>query len=659
MKIKFRISDFLVHALKRHNQRIFQKFRRSFKTYTCLILVTGMLLYFYNFQLQETDSLRAPEGALRVNKPINYLINTSTCQIPNDDPFNDDVMPFLKVEERSECSKYGLLSYIDKKNGVATLNVNKSLLSTYSNMPITCCYSNITRTNYEFSPDNEIKLSSCVPFESVVLYYPYVQVNCYNVLKNVYTNVHATALYRPRKRENSENSKFSVLLLGIDSMSKSNLIRTMPKTFRYLEDNFYNLRGYTKIGENTLPNLMAILSGHNMDQLNSFCNDSVKFNNCKFIWDKFKALGYVTAYLEDEVEISTFNYNRAGFSEEPTDLYYRAYMIASEKLKLVLRYGLYYCTGPEVAGERVLNAAKDFAITFKDSPSFGLFWANSFSHNDINLPSTMDESMLNMLTDPELLRAMDNTILILFSDHGFRFGDIRYTHSGWLEERLPFIYFHLPEKFKRIHRDKFDNFMTNTRRLTVPYDVFNTLQDILRMGNPSYVVQPSEGCISCQSLFAEVPENRTCNDAQLSKHWCTCKGHVYIDPNSPQVRSLGDRVVNKINDRIANSSEGYLCSTYSFRRFIASGISKPYVNSKNQSVNYYLLMIETNPRAMFEATIEVSVESNDIVEVFGLGRIDWYKPVTWCIRKSHIKGLCYCPWSSVFGYVKNVLFNIT
>lgn len=88
---------------------------------------------------------------------MNYLINTSNCRIPEDDPFNDEIIVFLENEVTLTCSKYDLLTYIDKTNGAVTLNINKSLLGVYSSLPVQCCYSYIKRISYEIDDDNEIE----------------------------------------------------------------------------------------------------------------------------------------------------------------------------------------------------------------------------------------------------------------------------------------------------------------------------------------------------------------------------------------------------------------------------------------------------------------------------------------------------------------------
>lgn len=162
--------------------------------------------------------------------------------------------------------------------------------------------------------------------------------------KTVYENVHAILdpeKVRDRVEQNVNQSvgasprKLSVLILGIDSVSRLNFYRTMPKTEKYLrETGWIGLKGYNKIGDNTFPNLMAILTGQSSQQAYSRCKPTVayKLDHCPFLWHNFRNAGYVTAYGEDETMLNTFNYLKVGFVEPPTDYYLRPYMLASERL---------------------------------------------------------------------------------------------------------------------------------------------------------------------------------------------------------------------------------------------------------------------------------------------------------------------------------------
>ena len=137
---------------------------------------------------------------------------------------------------------------------------------------------------------------------------------------------------------NNTINPFSVLFVGIDSISRLNLLRSLPLTHQFLVDNeWLPLKGYNKIGDNTFPNVMAILTGFNESYAYSKCDPKKlnKLDHCPMIWFDFKKLNYITGYAEDEAWINTFNYKKKGFTEPPTDYYFRPYIQGSEKLKMV------------------------------------------------------------------------------------------------------------------------------------------------------------------------------------------------------------------------------------------------------------------------------------------------------------------------------------
>ncbi|CAL4065681.1 unnamed protein product [Meganyctiphanes norvegica] len=137
--------------------------------------------------------------------------------------------------------------------------------------------------------------------------------------------------------KNSDNQKpLSVMLMGLDSTSRNNLQRYLPKTFAYLkESKAIDPLGYNKVGDNTFPNLLSLLPGlQEKTILQKFTNGVRKgpFDKCTFLWNNFSTLGYVTAYGEDSVEDGTFNYMKTGYVSPPTDLYLPPFIQASEDL---------------------------------------------------------------------------------------------------------------------------------------------------------------------------------------------------------------------------------------------------------------------------------------------------------------------------------------
>lgn len=500
------------------------------------------------------------------------------------------------------------------------------------------------------------RFTRCKSFkESVVIIHSLVKVVCRNTfLMKVYENVHATTLMDDVQYVDDlkHNSAFKILLVGIDSISKQNLNRTMPKSYEYLEKNFINLKGYNKIAENTYPNLMAILTGQNMTQLDETCpfltsnkNKRKDFvSTCGLIWKDYKCSGYITGFGEDYCSLSTFNFDKKGFPDPPTDYYYRPYFLAAEQLKSAgNKCNTGFCSGPESSGERVLNIAKDFSITFKDQLSFGLFWMNTFSHDSFNCPSVMDEKVLQFLSDPSFVDSLNDTIFVFFSDHGFRFGAHRRTNSGWLEERLPFIYMRIPNKFQTNFPREYKNFLTNSLRLTTPYDFHNTLQHVLKLYNTSHTSLSSPGCPKCHSLFEEVDEKRTCQDAGITQRWCTCTSYSHLPTTDSYVQSVANFVVQTINGLMRTFPDGGKCVPYFLDSVLSVGTSEVRINAENEKVNYVLVTVKTNTKAMFESTVEVPVEGPERLKIVGsISRVDRYADTSFCVRSSELKKYCYC-----------------
>lgn len=480
-----------------------------------------------------------------------------------------------------------------------------------------------------------------------------IQVNCYKSKHKksmVYSNVHAVITFNEKIRAKINKSSpniLSVLFVGIDSISRLNMIRTLPKSYQFVkENNWIELTGYNKVADNTFPNLMAIFTGLNETQAYKICKPKQVgyLDKCNFLWYDFSRFNYVTAYAEDDAAINTFNYNKKGFVDEPTDFYFRPYVLASEKLKITKKDGMIYCTGPETAGERILNIAKYFAGTLKNSSHFGVFWMNSFSHNEINSPSGMDGKIykfLRYLTDEGVL---ENSMVVFLSDHGLRFGKIRYTRSGWLEERLPYIFISVPKWFKENFPRAFANLQDSQDKLVTPYDLHMTLQDVLVFSGKKHEVKQSAACPKCKSLFRKIDENRSCKDAGINQHWCTCTDYNPINTKNTTVLRAARFILQKLEEvKATRGSESKRCAKMILKRVISSSISDS-ISGLYQNNTYLLIVLETSPLAVFEGTVEAL--SNNGSTAFsllgGISRLDYYNPHSKCVSDSYLKQLCYC-----------------
>ena len=108
-----------------------------------------------------------------------------------------------------------------------------------------------------------------------------------------------------------------------------------------------------------------------------------------------------------------------------------------------------------------------------DQRYFVFHFMAKLTHDYLNNAGYMDLFVYNLLERLFQDNLLKDTIVIFFSDHGIRFGEIRETLSGKYEERLPFAHIYVPEEWRN------QNLSINQNRLTSPFDIHATLKHIL------------------------------------------------------------------------------------------------------------------------------------------------------------------------------------
>lgn len=262
----------------------------------------------------------------------------------------------------------------------------------------------------------------------------------------------------------------------------------MPKTFRFLREELgaVDLSGYLKVGDNTDPNLMAVLMGLTPQEFAKHrCRPrkNAKYDDCPLIWKNFSQAGYVTAFAEDSPWMGIFHYNQVGYVKEPTDYYNRPYFQVSEKyISHNGRYGSSngkLCQGGTPSTSVIHDYSLAVAEALRDVPYFSLYWTAALTHDYLKMAAMADTPSLKYLKEFRDRGYVQDTVLFFISDHGLRWGNFRSTYAGMLEERMPFLMAVFPPWFKEEYPDVWRNLKTNTKRLTSTFDLHATLFDVL------------------------------------------------------------------------------------------------------------------------------------------------------------------------------------
>ncbi|XP_034481124.1 uncharacterized protein LOC117786825 [Drosophila innubila] len=583
-----------------------------------------------------------------------YVVNTDYCRIPDPDPYSADVLKEFRRGKYEPCTKLQPLTWVEYNESSQryVLSINESAYQWYLKLdlelsvpaPATlkCCYMDVQRVN-----EQEVELGSCRDFQRSVQLPNDTDsfiVECYARGKLIYTNGHATVPERSELRQRLNRWKQtderapSVLMIGIDTVSRLNLKRAMPKTYTYLRaKDWFELSGYNKIGDNTLPNLLALLTGLNLSSITEQCDPHkvAALDRCEFLWQLYRNLGYVTAFGEDDVPINTFNYQLKGFHKSPVDYYMRPYLMAAEQwldMSEQQDQEQQICLGYEHASEHVYNYALEFTRRYRNDSFFGFFWTNTHSHGShISRTSAMDNYMTSYLERLVQQDTMEHTIVVLLSDHGMRLGSTRLGSLGWLEERLPFLFIWLPEYLRQSHPEFVQALQLNGHRLSNPYDLHATLKHILVLSgrHNSTSLDGAKDCPNCQSLLLPLSLNRSCADVAIADHWCTCWSYREYTSNSSSSsvdQQMAQLAFNYISNLIAESR--LIRNLYGFKPASLAGISKSLVAVPNKAddprVSIHRLQITTQPRnIVYEVTIRYNSSSKDIFvsDVSRLGSI--------------------------------------
>ena len=417
------------------------------------------------------------------------------------------------------------------------------------------------------------------------------------------------------------------------------------------------------MGDGTTAQLAAMLTGlpeRVQQEARKRISYSKSVDSWRWIFKNYKEKGYATMFSEDTPQYASFNYRLHGFQDPPTDHYARPFWMEAEKF---LRG---FCINNRPSHDISLKYLLSFFRRYKDIAKFAFSSHAAISHDDMNAIGYADDNLKAFLQAFRKESFLDNTLLIVFADHGARFSSLRKTIQGKLEERFPFMSITTPKWFREKHEDLYNNLVYNSRVLTSPFDVYATLRHIL-----SYPQYPSEIIIG-QSLFTRIDEkNRTCASAGVEDHWCPCLDLEPVSIDEPAVKESAEAVLGYINNLTSQGDElPKLCQRLilkeiktafrempkeAMQRFqdtkhgttVACDACEIVLGDKAENTlardTLYQLQILTSPN---EGFYEASVIMNKGVPslVGDISRIDTYKDQPYCIMETYplMRKYCYC-----------------
>ncbi|KAI3418833.1 hypothetical protein GPALN_007933 [Globodera pallida] len=521
----------------------------------------------------------------------------------------------------------------------------------------------------------------------------FFKVDCYtNVTKwsNPFMVVVPTAdkvdrLKSVRAHATAGQTPLNVYILSFDSLSQMSFRRNLPKTTAFLENEMKSVvfNGYNIVGDGTPQAFIPILTGQTEEELpmtrKRYRNAHFVDEAYPFAWRNFSAAGYATMYGEDGHSFGTFTYRLKGFKEQPTGHYPITFFHYTETVE-----SGHLCIGNEKQHNVWFRYIESFWREYSKLgiPRFSVMHHSYLSHDDLNRVQQVDDDLVAHLRRMGKMNAFENTLAIVMADHGARFSELRQTHQGQLEERLPFFSVHFPTSLDGISTElskkALFNLKTNANnRLASPFDVHATLMDAIRWPLPlEYLNRPHSLDVNkafssstekkvpppgrSLSFFREIPSDRTCDQAGIEPHWCTCLGWETVPNSSPEISVLVKSVVKVINDY--TEPERKLCAPLKQHKVISAKKLVPnadllkykgvkdndgFVPDLNGNVNTtfatYQIGFETRPgNARYEVTLFFDGHRRVTVDLTAISHVNKYGDAPHCIIDKNYFLATYC-----------------
>ncbi|XP_053380884.1 uncharacterized protein LOC123550214 [Mercenaria mercenaria] len=602
-----------------------------------------------------------------------YIFKTSKlvlkpCNIERLDPWDLSLTQYFSRLSPVVCSHRQQLIYVDK---LGFLRFNDSLVKEYriDTAVLQCSYYSLKRgladtNNVTF--DAKIKIT--LPVFVKCHMFRIQCVNPSNII--IYDFLHFNAAWSENAKkeddiEDESEDRPSVIVFGIDSVSRSHAVRALPKSYEFLLSEFqaYDFLGHNRVGENTWRNFIPLLAGKSHRKYLDFLHMIFHVDSLPFIWYEKEMARIATFYAEDRPELSAFTvFGQLGFKRPPTDYYFRPFTQGVHTFvpKIVDHVTKSHdCYGPKTMFDIQVDYLKGFLQRYENKRKFAMSWSTQISHSSYSLLSRADEPFLKFLKWLKVSNQTKNAVFIVMSDHGPRLGGAALTHVGRAENNKPWMMLHIPNSLKAKHKWIDEVISQNSKQLTSHYDTYETILNIFQ--NKAFTGRrtiPGHNSLLRRNLFNPIPRDRTCADAGIEEQFCTCDEKIQISPSVERVQSIAKFLVEKINKLLSGFS--HLCHTYTLHNVseVLVSYSKPeeglgiyeqFVKHfySDNSGRYKVVFYTAPGYAFFEGTVDfvdksASKKQNSMTLIGEPIRLDRYDSKSKCIQNKISRPYCVC-----------------
>ncbi|VDM91366.1 unnamed protein product, partial [Onchocerca ochengi] len=423
--------------------------------------------------------------------------------------------------------------------------------------------------------------------------------------------------------QKEDNLHPGVFILVFDSTSSSSGIRTIMETNQVLRQLYDATTFYyhNKVGLNSRPNAYAMFSGTRISELDErrfpgksaseypdSCKNGLKRNET-VIYD-FIDQNYASIIAEDWV--GAFNWpNCKGYGDPPTDHYGGPLILRSTgditKTDENDFDNHFYKGECHERYHKLINFVSKFLNEYNGISKFVMIWLSMLAHDSASGLYRTDKYFANFFR--EHVNNLNNSFIFVMGDHGLRFGKIRATPPGQIEDNNPFFMIAVP-KYLRSNEQLILNLKQNSRRHTSHFDFYATLYDIVRYARNDNFRKWDEY------------DFRTCEEMEIPMEYCICQQIWHkFDIHNDDATKAAHLIITDINDFLKRKTLNGICEML---RFIEVIISAEYLEEEST----LKIVVRASPSdGKYEAQIT---------------RLDQYGNQGYCAPAEDVRHLCYC-----------------
>lgn len=276
----------------------------------------------------------------------------------------------------------------------------------------------------------------------------------------------------------------------------------------------------------------------------------------------------------------------------------------------------------------------------------------------------MDKDMVDLISELGLKGFLNNTLLIVLSDHGHRFTSVRNTLQGKLEERMPLMSLRFPPWFKTTYPQAFKNLEMNKDRLVTALDIHATLKHLLYLNTDvnNNAMDKIPGIHKkAVSLLHKIAINRDCASAGIETHWCACLNWSPTPIQSKLVNQAANHILNHINS--LTDQYRTICTPFIIDKILKASVMAPRKDvlkfkktvgpdgeevdlgeSSDLSEIWVQVQLQFQPGdALFDVTLKYDVfqKQFSMQGPSSISRISLYRGQADCISED-MRPYCYC-----------------